>query len=193
MIVAFTGAGISKASGIPTFNEMGDLREKLDRSFAARNPKEFKSVMTTLKSTCKKAEPNDAHRALAEYSITVITMNIDGLHRAASRELGKPKNSVIEVHGNVFDGNVVLYGDPAPNYDKAYKIIRKLRENDTLLIIGTSYYTNISSDLKDIAERIGVNVVEINEDAEHRVRKYIEDHIDDIEDLSKLRRRKELY
>ena len=28
MIIAFTGAGIGKASGIPTFDEMGDLREK---------------------------------------------------------------------------------------------------------------------------------------------------------------------
>ena len=33
-VVAFTGAGISKASGIPTFEEMGDLRDKLSRTIS---------------------------------------------------------------------------------------------------------------------------------------------------------------
>jgi len=32
-LVAFTGAGISKASGIPTFEEMGDIRDKLSRDY----------------------------------------------------------------------------------------------------------------------------------------------------------------
>ena len=32
-VVAFTGAGISKASGIPTFEEMGDLWDKLSRDY----------------------------------------------------------------------------------------------------------------------------------------------------------------
>lgn len=67
MIVAFTGAGISKASGIPTFDKMGDLRNKLDRSFAAHHKEEFDSIMANLEEVCKKAEPNDAHMALKEY------------------------------------------------------------------------------------------------------------------------------
>lgn len=32
-LVALTGAGISKGSGIPTLQEMGDLREKLSREY----------------------------------------------------------------------------------------------------------------------------------------------------------------
>jgi NAD-dependent SIR2 family protein deacetylase len=41
-IVAFTGAGISKASGIPTFEDMGiDIRRKLSRSFFNEHPDEF--------------------------------------------------------------------------------------------------------------------------------------------------------
>lgn len=40
-IVAFTGAGISKASGVPTFEEMGDLRYKLSRDFLITIPKNF--------------------------------------------------------------------------------------------------------------------------------------------------------
>ena len=45
MIIAFTGAGISKASGIPTFDEQGDLRTKLDRYFATHHRKEFNKIM----------------------------------------------------------------------------------------------------------------------------------------------------
>lgn len=83
MVIAFTGARISKASGIPTFDEMGDLRNKLDRSFATHHKKEFDSIMANLKEVCGKAEPNDAHMALKEYDIPVITMNIDSLHNRA--------------------------------------------------------------------------------------------------------------
>ena len=193
VIIAFTGAGISKASGIPTFDEMGDLRTKLDRDFARRNKEEFNDIMDTLKRTCGEAKPNDAHIVLAENNIPVITMNIDGLHRYALRKLGKSENSVIEVHGNIFDNNVVLYGDQAPNYSKAYSKVRKLRKSDILLIIGTSYYTNIASILKELAEKIGVKVIEINEDAEHKVREYIDKYKDTIEDLKKLENREELY
>ena len=95
MIIAFTGAGISRASGIPTFDEQGDLRTKLDRCFATYHRKEFNKIMQQLVDTCKAAEPNDAHKALAEYNIPVITMNIDGLHNRAGSQY------VIEVHGNV--------------------------------------------------------------------------------------------
>ena len=86
MIIAFTGAGISKASGIPTFDEQGDLRNKLDRSFANHHKKEFNEVMQQLIDTCNAAEPNDAHKALAEYNIPVITMNIDSLHTRAGSQ-----------------------------------------------------------------------------------------------------------
>ena len=39
-IIAFTGAGISKDSGIPTFEEQPGIREKLTRDFAYQNPEE---------------------------------------------------------------------------------------------------------------------------------------------------------
>ena len=45
MIIALTGAGISKASGIPTFEEQGDLRNYLSRDYANNYPKEFKKLM----------------------------------------------------------------------------------------------------------------------------------------------------
>lgn len=168
MIIAFTGAGVSKASGIPTFDEMGDLRLKLDRGFATKYPDEFQKVMNFITNACRNAEPNDAHKALAEYNIPVITMNIDSLHSRAGSQ------NVLELHGSIKDNNVVLYGDQAPNYSKTYWWLDRLRENDVFLIIGTSFFTNISEQIHEAAIKSGAKVIIINEDAEHKVRETLE-------------------
>ena len=94
-LIAITGAGISKASGIPTFDEMGDLREKLSRDYFRAHPKDFYEIILDMKRNIDRAQPNAAHRALAEYRVPVITMNIDGLHTRAGSE------GVLEVHGNL--------------------------------------------------------------------------------------------
>ena len=193
MILAFTGAGISKASGIPTFDERDDLRIKLDRSFAKERKEEFNHVIDTLKNICAKAKPNDAHIALAENDIPVITMNIDSLHKRALKNVEKSNSFVIEVHGNIFDNNVVLYGDPAPKYSQVYRMIRKLRQEDILLIIGTSYYTNISKEIKELAKKIGVNIIEINNNAEFLVRQCIEQNKEKLERPLDFLKREELY
>ena len=109
-IVFFGGAGVSCASGIPDFRgseglysaetEYGESPEKmLHISYMQRKPKGFfeyyKSHMLY-----PDAEPNAAHRALAELEragklTAVVTQNIDGLHqRAGSR-------TVYELHGTV--------------------------------------------------------------------------------------------
>ena len=80
-IIAFTGAGISKQSHIPTFMERPDVREKLFRSYAKRHPEEYNEVIQQLKANMNGAKPNDAHLVLAEYKIPIITMNIDGLQK----------------------------------------------------------------------------------------------------------------
>lgn len=172
MIIAFTGAGISKASGISTFDESGDLRKKLDRRFAKYHRSEFREVMKQLEETCSAAQPNDAHYALAEYKIPVITMNIDSLHSRAGSE------HILAVHGSLKMHNVVLYGDSAPLYSEALDWIDRMDSEDILLIIGTSFYTSISSQIKAAAEKRCVNVVVINDDAEHNVRSYLEEHKD---------------
>ena len=177
MIIAFTGAGISKASGIPTFDEMGDLREKLERNFATRHKDEFNNIMAQLTAVCEQAEPNDAHMALAEYNIPVITMNIDSLHARAGSK------NILEVHGSLRENNVVLYGDSAPLYTEALDWVDRLGNKDTILIIGTSFYTTFSSQLKRTAENNDVNIVVINADAEHEVRKYLEENQECIEDF----------
>lgn len=177
-IIAFTGAGISKQSNIPTFMERPDIREKLFRSYAQSHPMEYNDVIKQLKDNMQGAKPNDAHIALAEYHIPVITMNIDGLHKYAG-------SNALELHGGLPDDNElsiaytlynkpVLYGDPAPNYQIAYDMVSNLSHNDVLLVIGCSYHTAIACDLRAIAKARGTNIIEIQEDAAHNVRKELE-------------------
>ena len=86
MIIAFTGAGISQESGIPTFENQKGLRNKLTREYANSFPDEYNEVIQQLKANVNEAKPNDAHIALAEYKIPIITMNIDGLHKDAGSD-----------------------------------------------------------------------------------------------------------
>ena len=43
--VVFTGAGISKSAGIPTFEEIPGIKEKLSVDFKESNPKEFEEAI----------------------------------------------------------------------------------------------------------------------------------------------------
>lgn len=185
-IIAFTGAGISKESGIPTFEEIGDLREKLSRQYATYFPDQYREIITSLKQLCDAAEPNDAHRALAEYDIPVITMNIDGLHKRAGSQ------KVVEIHGALPDDNEisicellynkpVLYGDVAPMYSKAIAMIDSLDKGDVLLVIGASSYTTVANSLRYIAISSGIEVIEIQDNASVEVRKTLEKLKDIVE------------
>ena len=108
-IVVLTGAGISVASGLPTYRGSGSLGEDTDvkqyTSIQAltEDPAAFWHHWSDFRVAARQASPNAAHIALAhledrlreDQSFTLITQNIDGLHhRAGSR-------NVIELHGNV--------------------------------------------------------------------------------------------
>lgn len=107
-IVFFGGAGVSTESSIPDFRSTDGLYYQeyayppetiLSHSFYRKNPEEFYRFYHK-KMLYPKAEPNDAHKALAKLEEmgklrAVITQNIDGLHqKAGSRE-------VLELHGSV--------------------------------------------------------------------------------------------
>ena len=184
MIIAFTGAGISKESGIPTFEDMGNLREKLRRSFATQHPDEYDQIVGNLINTCSKAEPNNAHLALAKYAIPVLTMNIDGLHQKAGSK------NVIELHGNPKTG-IVLYGDPAPNYQIAYDWVENLLPGDIFLVIGASRYTNFSAMIRVLAKSSGARVVEIQKEASKNVEAFLYNHRDKIESFEDFVKRAE--
>ncbi len=179
MIIAFTGAGISQQSGIQTFQDVPGIREKLTREYAQYSPKQYRETIAGMFRGMEGKKPNDAHIALAEYSIPVITMNIDHLHeKAGSEDIMKlhgrmPTKEELEYCEQLYN-TPVLYGDPAPNYTKAYSRISRLGKGDILLVIGVSYSTMIASELVREAQMLGCEIIEINEDAAGRVRKVLE-------------------
>jgi len=104
-IVAFTGAGISAESGIPTYRGEKGLWEKYDPNLYAninyfnQEPSYYWNFFREVRyPSLKKVRPNQGHFALVEIESagnlkTVITQNIDGLHQEAG------SSSVIELHG----------------------------------------------------------------------------------------------
>lgn len=179
MIIAFTGAGISQESGIPTFENQPELREKLTRDYANDYPNEYNEAIRHLKENIQGAKPNDAHITLAKYHIPVITMNIDGLHKLAG-------SNALELHGSLPEddeldnasllvGKPILYGDIAPNYKRALDLVSELGKGDVFLVIGASYYTGISRELRELAYINGAKIVEIQENAERQVRGFLEE------------------
>jgi len=104
-IVAFTGAGISAESGIPTYRGKNGLWSKYDPNLYAninyflQDPSYYWNFFREVRyPIIKKVKPNKGHLALAEIEAagnlkTVITQNIDGLHQEAG------SSSVLELHG----------------------------------------------------------------------------------------------
>ncbi|HZJ87131.1 MAG TPA: Sir2 family NAD-dependent protein deacetylase [Erysipelothrix sp.] len=179
MIIAFTGAGISSDSGIATFMENHAIRDRLTRKFASENPEQYRQTIAEMVDIVNQAGPNDAHYALKDYDIDIITMNIDGLHEEAG-------SSPLLLHGELPKGEEllyadslwnkpVLYGDPAPNYGKALNKVNQLGEDDILLVIGASRHTKIAVEIREIAHVNGAEILEIQEDAAFEVREVLEE------------------
>jgi len=106
-VVALTGAGISTPSGIPDFRSEGtglwsrdEPMEVASLSTFRTFPERFFEWFRPLAHQIFNAEPNAAHKALAELEspsreITVITQNIDVLHQKAGSK------NVVEMHGSI--------------------------------------------------------------------------------------------
>lgn len=159
--------------------ERPDVREKLFRDYANTHHEEYNEVIRQLKANMNGAKPNDAHIALAEYQIPVITMNIDGLHKLAGSDAlemhgGLPEDDEMDKAWSLYN-KPVLYGDPAPNYQKAYELVYALRPGDVFLVIGCSFHTAIAVDLREVARSRGAKIIEIQEDAACNVRKVLEE------------------
>ena len=104
--VALTGAGVSTESGIPDFRSATGIWAGIDPFEVAsidafhRDPSRVWDFYARRLQVLAEAEPNAAHRALAELErrgllAAVITQNVDRLHeRAGTREL-------VEVHGSL--------------------------------------------------------------------------------------------
>jgi NAD-dependent protein deacetylase/lipoamidase len=196
-IAVLTGAGISEESGIPTFRGSGGLWENY-RAEELATPEAFARDPATVwrwyewrRSIVRKAEPNLAHIALSALedvlaprgSVTVITQNVDELHRRAGSQ------SLIELHGSIFRvrcvrdqeprpapdpfaevpprcecgallrPDVVWFGEPLPQHALA-EAAERVSQADLLLIVGTSGLVYPAAGLAGVL-RHGVSV-EIN-------------------------------
>ena len=105
-IVVFTGAGISKESGIMTFRDAQDglwynfnVDEVATPEGWKKDPKKVLQFYNERRSQLPTVEPNDAHRALVvleeEYEVTIITQNVDDLHERAGSK------NIIHLHGEL--------------------------------------------------------------------------------------------
>ncbi|MFF7371199.1 SIR2 family NAD-dependent protein deacylase [Streptomyces tricolor] len=109
LVALLSGAGISTDSGIPDYRGPNGLwrrdpeAEKLVTyaPYMADPEIRRRSWQMRRKNRTLQAEPNAAHRAVAELErsgvpVRVITQNVDGLHQLA----GLPARKVLELHGS---------------------------------------------------------------------------------------------
>ncbi|KAJ5125692.1 hypothetical protein N7448_005010 [Penicillium atrosanguineum] len=109
-ILALLGAGISAASGLPTFRGAGGLWRSFDATALAtpgafeRNPGLVWQFYSYRRHMALQAQPNKAHYALAELSrmnkeFLTISQNVDGL----SPRAGHPAEQLKLLHGSLYD------------------------------------------------------------------------------------------
>ncbi|HET7142857.1 MAG TPA: Sir2 family NAD-dependent protein deacetylase, partial [Anaerolineales bacterium] len=106
-VSVLTGAGVSQESGLRTFRDAqsGLWSQYKPEDLAspeafARDPKLIWDWYAWRREAIKAVRPNAGHYALAEMEkkipeFTLITQNVDGLHRMAG------SNNLLELHGNI--------------------------------------------------------------------------------------------
>ena len=199
-IVVLTGAGISAESGVPTFRGASGLwrqfrAEDLATPDAfARQPALVWEWYLWRRGLIAAAQPNAGHLAIARLAerrtgVTLLTQNVDGLHRRAGsvdpielhgnlwhvrcaggcgaqardRETAPVRDQLRCACGNWLRPDVVWFGEPLdpPTLERATDAAAAA---DVLLVVGTSAVVYPVAALPDLARRRGVRVVEINID-----------------------------
>lgn len=197
-IAVFTGAGVSAESGIPTFR---DAQTGLWAQFRAEDlatPEAFRRDPVTVwnwyawrRKLIREVMPNPAHLAIVQMErliehVTVITQNVDGLHRRAG------SSDVVELHGNIFDNicsacrqpvegvadeagtpptcprcnglvrpGVVWFGEALP--EAAWiRAAEALESTDIFFCVGTSSLVEPAASLPRDARALGRTVIQIN-------------------------------
>ena len=107
-VVALTGAGISAESGISTYRDPGGIWDRYPEGSSGgimavlvNHPEDAHQILMGFLNKIKAASPNPGHRALFDlekmgYLRSVITQNVDNLHREAGN------SRVLEMHGNIY-------------------------------------------------------------------------------------------
>lgn len=133
-IAFFTGAGLSQASGIPTFRGENGLWDDFGENFSTwkdmfssiyQQPNEFKKFFINFVEPIIHSKPNAGHDMIAKMQnikpTSVVTQNVDDLHMLAGSK------AVVELHGNIYE-QIDLSGN-VQKIDKEVftEIISKLR------------------------------------------------------------------
>src|ERR1039457_6488106 len=113
-IVVFSGAGLSKESGIPTFRDCVDglwhnykIEEVATPKGWEKDQKKVLDFYAARWKNIKECEPNPAHKAIAKlqekYEVTSITQNIDDLLERAGCK------NVWHLHGQITQRKCEVY------------------------------------------------------------------------------------
>ncbi len=197
-LVALTGAGVSQESGLRTFRDaqVGLWAQYRPEDLASpeafrRDPKLVWDWYAWRREAIKGVRPNPGHYALAEMEtraagFTLITQNVDGLHRMAGN------HNVLELHGNIqrvrcaecrtftevwgddteavpvcevcsglLRPDVVWFGESLPR-DQLEAAVEAARSCHVFFSIGTSGVVQPAASLAFAAQDRGAVVVEIN-------------------------------
>jgi len=139
-VLFFTGAGISAESGIPTFRGENGIWKKFKPEELANfnafisNPDLVWEWYQYRRKIASQSEPNPGHYTIAEFekhfkNITVVTQNVDNLHRRAG------SSKIYELHGNIernfciecktfYDSNEIKVSEKVPRCENCGGLIR---------------------------------------------------------------------
>ncbi|UCF07947.1 MAG: NAD-dependent deacylase [Thermoplasmata archaeon] len=196
-VVVFSGAGISAESGVPTFRGKDGMWRNY-RAEELATPQAFKQDPKRVwewyewrRGIIHNAEPNFAHLTIAEMEdhyreFTVITQNVDGLHRRAG------SRRIVKLHGNIWRArcedeqisfdffdvplksvpprcrcgsilrpDVVWFGEPMPEKEvrEAFELAARC---EVMLVVGTSALVQPAANLPYAAKRNGAHIIELN-------------------------------
>ena len=197
-ILFFTGAGISAESGIETFRGKGGLWNKMSAQELAsfdgfmKNPNLVWEWYQYRRKIVRETEPNAGHKKIAEFEkcfneVTVVTQNVDNLHKRAG------STNILELHGNIernfcldcktfYNVEKFIEAHEVPKCEKCGGMIRpdvvwfgemlpqgifaeaerKAIESDICFIVGTSAVVYPAAYIPISAKEAGATLVEIN-------------------------------
>ena len=196
-LAVLTGAGVSAESGLPTFRGAGGIwegqsaMELATPEAFADDPEKVWRFYEWRRAKLREAKPNAGHVALARIekvlpSMTLVTQNVDGLHRAAG------SRNILELHGTILGTrctgcggrargldapfpdlpprcacgsllrpDVVWFGEVLP--EGVFEAAAEAAAGSAVfLVVGTSSVVAPASSLAMIASRGGAKVFEIN-------------------------------
>jgi NAD-dependent deacetylase len=197
-IVFFTGAGVSAESNIPTFRGNEGIWTKFKPEELAnfnafiKNPQLVWEWYAARKRIIHESQPNAGHYAITKMEklvpcVSVITQNIDNLHRRAG------SSKVFELHGNIERNycikcgkkysddllnhselppicttcgglvrpDVVWFGEFLPS-DEWKASEKAASECDVFFSLGTSGIVYPAASIPQIAKQAGAYLIEIN-------------------------------